>query len=541
MDSQRNLPAGEEQSTPGEAGPKVFISYRRSDTQSAGRQLADALKSKFGAGNVFFDTENLGLGSSWRGEIVDRVRKADAVFALIGPRWVTIADDRGRRRLVDSGEEDVLRLEIEHALQSGTLVVPVLVDDARMPARETLPRPFRPLAGLEAATLRHASWDRDVEDLMSSLEQRLAESRRAPDRPSEDPAPGEERRAVTALAEPQTAGGLPGPDADHYAEVADYFAEGSLVVVLGAGVNAVDRSQPWEAACGLLPNAEELAEALARRFRLGAGHGDLAQVSQHIFLTRGRSDLHRALRELLVTSDCEPGPVHRFLAHVPALLRERGVERFPLIVTTNYDTALERAFDAVHEPFDLAVFMASGEHQGRFFHVPWWDRDALREEEGIAPGPIDDPNGYVYFPIDEAGDLSRTVIVKIHGGVLHDAPRDYQAAHNYLITEDEFIAFLSTSPVQSLVPVQILTKLREGHFLFLEYGVRHWSSRVFLRRIWREQAPDANSWAVQRSLDKVDWGFWEKLDVGRLAAPLPAYVRQLEQQLASPSEASVER
>jgi TIR domain/SIR2-like domain len=520
MNVQSNPTRAEGSSSAGPRPPTVFISYRRSDAPATGRQLSGALKGRFGEENVFFDVDDLDLGSQWRSEITRRIRDADVVLAVIGPQWVSLADERGRRIVRDATAEDVLRIEVETALRDGALLVPVLVDDASMPIRESLPRPFRPLADLEAATLRNASWDQDVATLIEKLRRRTDEEPR--ERPSV-------RAPAIAPAPPEP---IPtrsnAPDPDHYVDVADYFADGSLVAVLGPGVNAAGGSALATEAGGCPPDAEKLARQLAERFHLPSENADLARVSQHVVLTAGPADLHRALRDLLIRSDYEPGPVHRFLARVPALLRARGLERYPLIVTTSYDAALERAFDAAREPFDLAVFVASGEDKGRFFHIPWWDGS------GQVPGPIRSPNAYVGFPIDEYGELSRTVIVKIHGGAIHDAPREFRLKHNYVITEDDHIGYLSRSPIQSLVPFQILEKLLESHFLFLGYGVRDWSLRVFLWRIWSEQAPGANSWSIQQTLDKVDRGFWEKLDVERYEAPLPAYVAELEKHLARP-------
>src|SRR5688500_3444372 len=165
LSTPRSAPAG--------SGLKAFISYRRSDAQAAGRQLAETLKQHFGADNVFFDTKDLALGMDWREEIRRRVSAADVVLAVIGPHWVAVADERGRRRVLDPGEEDVLRTEIEIALRAAALVVPVLVDDAPMPSRESLPRPFKPLVELEAASLRHASFTDDVEALAARLSERV--------------------------------------------------------------------------------------------------------------------------------------------------------------------------------------------------------------------------------------------------------------------------------------------------------------------------------------------------------------------------------
>jgi hypothetical protein len=509
---------------------RIFISYRRSDTAAAARQLADALKARFGEENVFFDTRDLALGSSWKSEISERVSAADFVLALIGPSWVAIADERGRRRILDPEEEDVLRLEVEAALRGNPQLVPVLVDDAGMPPRDKLPRPFRPVTEHQAVTLRHASWDRDVEDLVSSLGNLSAQRQQEPETPSEE-------------RPPQPPGPPPETDGEqaHYETVARHLANGTVVAVLGPGANAGDRDHPWEEGCGWLPDGDELASHLARRFGLDVEPADLARVSQHIFLTEGDVDLYRALREVLIKVEIEPGPVHRFLAQMPASLREYHDERYPLIVTTNYDTALEQAFAAAHEPFDLVVFIANGEHKGRFLHVPWWDGDSP-DRGPIEPKPIDDPSGFIDLPIDEELDLTRTVIMKIHGGPAYDAPREFQLKDNFVVTEDDYITYLSRGTVESLVPTQILGKLRESHYLFLGHGMRHWSVRVFLRRIWAEQQHlGAKSWAVQRSLDTVEMEFWERFDVERITVPLSTYVRELGAQLARPRGAPAAR
>ena len=53
------------------------------------------------------------------------------------------------------------------------------------------------------------------------------------------------------------------------------------------------------------------------------------------------------------------GSLHRFLARLPALLRERGAPH-QLIVTTNYDLALERAFEEAGEELDIVAYVATG-------------------------------------------------------------------------------------------------------------------------------------------------------------------------------------
>src|SRR2546426_927562 len=66
-----------------------------------------------------------------------------------------------------------------------------------------------------------------------------------------------------------------------------------------------------------------------------------------------------------------PTALHKPTAPPPSLMRKVAPEpRYQLIVTTNYDDALERAFNEAREPFDLVAYIADGEHRGKFMHAP---------------------------------------------------------------------------------------------------------------------------------------------------------------------------
>jgi hypothetical protein len=497
----------------GRAGPTVFVSYRRSDSPSAARQVAEALRARFGSERVFFDTRDLRPGTDWHRDIEDRVRSSDVVVVVIGPQWVTIADERGRRRVLQPEEEDVVRTEIEAALRGGGRVVPVLVDDAALPSREVLPRPFRPITSLNAVALRHATWDRDLESLVDAL---------AAPAPVAAPQPADADRPAPEAWEPAPGG----PAESHYRRIAKALFGGALVPVLGAGAHAVTNGASWEPGCGRLPSAAELARALAERFAVESESTDLAEVAQRVLAAEGSKPLERAVRDLLLRDPIDPGPVQHALARLPALLRAAECESYPLVVTTTYDTALERAFEKAGEPFDLAVCIAAGKDRGRFLHIPWYDA----EDRGVQP--IARPNEYVEFPIDDYGDLSRTIILKVHGGAVHDAPPGLGVPTGFVITEDDYIGFLSENAVENLVPTQLLTKLRDSHFLFLDYDVREWSLRVFLRRVWHEGEPGATSWAVEGGADEVDDDFWRTLEVERFRLSPADYLANLEQFLS---------
>jgi len=125
------------------------------------------------------------------------------------------------------------------------------------------------------------------------------------------------------------------------------------------------------------------------------------------------------------------------------------------------------------------------------------------------------------------------VIVKIHGAVDGNVA-DYRWRENYVITEDDYIDYLSERPIESLVPVQILDKLRDSHCLFLGYTVRDWNLRVFQKRIW-EGILAARSWAVEPAPDILEKDLWAQSNVDLYAADLGDYVNLLQERCCGTS------
>jgi len=286
------------------------------------------------------------------------------------------------------------------------------------------------------------------------------------------------------------------------------------VPFLGAGVNLYDRrpGPDWDPSAGRLPGGGELADYLARRFNLSdLATDDLLRVSQYAAAKRGTGTLYEELRELF-TGDFKPTPVHTFLAELPARLRAGGAPRYQVIVTTNYDDALERAFDAVHEPYDVVWYIADGKSKGRFWHRP----------PGAEPVLIKQPRRYTGLALDE-----RTVVLKIHGAVDRGNPdRD-----SYVITEDHYIEYLTKTDVGSLIPAELLAKLLRSRFLFLGYRLQDWNLRVILHRIWGEQALSYVSWAIQLNPEPIERELWGRRDVEVYDVPLKTYISEISRRI----------
>jgi TIR domain-containing protein len=153
---------------------RIFISYRREETAYPAGWLFDRLAKRFGGDQVFKDVDSIQLGDDFVEVITRAVGSCDVLLALIGPRWLTIADEQGRRRRLDN-PEDFVRLEIEAALTRRVRVVPILVDGARMPRVDELPGSLALLVRRQALELSPARFDFDLGRLLRVLDRTLAE------------------------------------------------------------------------------------------------------------------------------------------------------------------------------------------------------------------------------------------------------------------------------------------------------------------------------------------------------------------------------
>jgi hypothetical protein len=307
-------------------------------------------------------------------------------------------------------------------------------------------------------------------------------------------------------------------DARHYARVAELLQNGAIVPFLGAGANLCDRpdDESWELG-RFAPSGGELATTLAASSRYPDSDLDLLRVSQYVDAVLGEGRLYRYLHDVF-DSNYPPTSVHRLLARLPALLRSHGCPQL-LVLTTNYDDLVERAFTDEGEIFDTVWYEAKrGPLHGHFFH---------RSPDGEVI-PIERPNEYTGLPLEE-----RSVILKLHGAI----DRSNVRGDSYVITEDSYIDYLVGGDVGTQIPFTLLERMADSHFLFLGYSMHDWNLRVILNRIWGAQQLDLKSWAVQRAptdvgVREVEEALWrDRGDVDLLYVPLKDYVAGLEDDL----------
>ena len=272
-----------------------------------------------------------------------------------------------------------------------------------------------------------------------------------------------------------------------YGEIADLLSQGQVVPFLGAGVNfgARVRGSGWSPeAAAFLPSGAELSRFLAGRSNFPSDderdRTDLAKVSSYFVETTGRKRLRERLHEIF-DQEYPPCEIHAHLAEIAAPL---------LIVTTNYDDLTERAFARVGRPYDLVIHPT--DRKDVKASVLWW-KHGESEPTAVPPNQL-------YIDLE-----TTTVIYKMHGTV----DRAQRKWDSYVITEEDYVDFLSRMTGQTAVPALFMRHFRTRHFLFLGYGLGDWNFRVVLKNLTGaasagpasteddEEQEDLRWWAIQ--------------------------------------------
>ncbi len=226
--------------------PKIFISYRRDDSEDVTGRIHDHLKRHFGDEAVFMDIDSIPLGVDFRQHVQKAVGQCNILLAVIGDRWLEISHQEGpkagQRRLDDQG--DFVRIEVQAALDRDIPVIPVLVGKARMPGEAMLPPQLQNLAYRNSTEVRsgrdfHAHMDRLVRGIEQLARHETASPAREPKQPTNDvPAKKEANLMADGLEQiSRVIGGDLGlTDSAHHLRVgADEIRAGRFTIVVVGG------------------------------------------------------------------------------------------------------------------------------------------------------------------------------------------------------------------------------------------------------------------------------------------------------------------
>jgi hypothetical protein len=300
----------------------------------------------------------------------------------------------------------------------------------------------------------------------------------------------------------------------HFDVVLRLLANGRLVPFLGHGSALADRPAgvSWaQAPKQYPPTMAELAGHLAATFGYPEEEPrDLQRVAEYTEVFVGRDPLYEELARIFDV-EFPPSRLHRLLAELPRRFAQRsGLTQ--VIVTTAWDTALERAFDEADEPVEVLSYVADGPDKGSF---------ARTTPDGTRVLVSDPTQATQIEP--EAG----TVIVRLHGGIERD-----RALDSFVISDNDRLEF-GTRAAQgfSFLPPVVSKLLIQTSFLFLGFSLHDWSTRLFLNALNRERRTDQRSWSIQFSPTKLEVELWRHRRVEVLDVGLDEYVSELVRRL----------
>jgi len=148
---------------------RIFINYRRDDTQGVAGRLFDYLSLKYSRRELFMDVDAMKPGFDFAKQLDTQVSQCHVLLAVIGPHWLEARDQSGKRRL--DNEKDSVRLELASALKRDIAVIPVLVEGTPMPSEDSLSDDLKPLARRHALELRHTRFNADADAIVHALEE----------------------------------------------------------------------------------------------------------------------------------------------------------------------------------------------------------------------------------------------------------------------------------------------------------------------------------------------------------------------------------
>lgn len=293
-------------------------------------------------------------------------------------------------------------------------------------------------------------------------------------------------------------------DSIHWDSIVRGIKTGFTVPFLGAGVNAsrpgyeglpmgdaVARSLVQKLVGRRVAKIAHLVEvtpnaALKKYPDLGRTRvQDLARVALHLQLRGGYPAVVAYLKEIIDDENREPAEILRVLARLP----------FRLIVTTNYDRLLERAFALEEQPVPLVL---------------------SQQVIGFKPEVAEE------WRIKLAGN--QRVIYKLHGSFDDESP-------NLVVSEDDYIEFLGVAGDETVgVPRQIKARIKDSVLLFLGYGLEDWDVRTIYNVLVEKKANRAQdmSFAIQKDPSDFWVRFWDRKNVVIYNLDVHEFAGQLE-------------
>ncbi len=202
---------------------------------------------------------------------------------------------------------------------------------------------------------------------------------------------------------------------------------------------------------------------------------DLRYFSHYYIQRNNLIGLYNKLYEILPSIECQDSQaLQQFLATLPRLMLPKGrPQRSPglpyqLIVTTNYDDMLEKAFFKAQQEFDVVFYIADGYERGKFKHKSYEGSVETIDTIDYKNLPLRPPWGQAKHP--------RPIILKLFGSFDKDSKTQF-------VTTEEHLTLLLDKLQQNL-PTSLMSILHQSSILFMGYSPRDTDLDRILHCLW---------------------------------------------------------
>ena len=265
-------------------------------------------------------------------------------------------------------------------------------------------------------------------------------------------------------------------------------------------------------------------------------------LTQNYLITNPEYLLVKHLR-VLFSKRTEPNEIQTNIAKFAAECRDRDYQ-YPLILTTNYDIGLEKAFEATGIDIEVLSYIAKGKHYGKFQRISYEsvynkkNNKQFYEVKNKFSLDNNEESKTSNLPIGE-----KPIIFKLYGGYIYKARQYYeikkedgteskdetnklmQENYSFAVTESHHVNYYKNIRQEKrfLIDIKNRFKKNRDNILFLGYSASDEFLRSFLDNFcserWNDNTDDDNTddaasgWIVQQSApgplsDKEYWEHW---------------------------------
>ncbi|MBA3823621.1 MAG: toll/interleukin-1 receptor domain-containing protein [Ktedonobacterales bacterium] len=154
---------------------RVFLSYRRQETEDLCGRIFDRLSKDYGQKQIFRDLNSIPLGVDFKGYLQKVINQCAVMLVLIGMEWIAIKDESGIRRLDDPN--DFVRFEVEIGINCHIPIIPLFAHGAVMPKLQELPSTIQQLAYFNGISIHSDPYFHSNVDMVVQRIDQLLKSR----------------------------------------------------------------------------------------------------------------------------------------------------------------------------------------------------------------------------------------------------------------------------------------------------------------------------------------------------------------------------